>query len=92
MFEDGVLIAIGGITQDQYLHDPQIGRLRRIYVRARWRGRGAGTRMVEYLLAVAEKSFRGVRLRAQNERAGRLYERLGFRPLVDPEATHILWF
>ena len=92
LFEGGVLVAIGGLTRDPYAEGPEVGRLRRIYVRAAWRDRGVGTQMVKFLLAEAKKSFRAVRLRAENDRAARLYERLGFRPLVDPEATHTLLF
>lgn len=29
-------------------------------------------------------------LRAENHHAARLYERLGFEPIADPNATHIL--
>ena len=89
-FEGGVLIAIGGLTVDSFLGDPEVGRLRRIYVRTAWRRCGAGAQMVEFLLAEARRSFRAVRLRAENDNAARLYERLGFRPLNDPEATHVL--
>ena len=90
--DDGVLIAIGGLTRDPFTGEAEVGRLRRIYVRTAWRSRGAGTQMVRFLLGEARRSFRGVRLRAENDGAARLYERLGFQPLADAEATHELWF
>ena len=92
IFAGDELIAIGGLTRDTFLDDPKVGRLRRIYVRAAWRNLGLGKQMVKYLLAEARSSFHAVRLRAENERAARLYEGLGFRPLVDWEATHMLPF
>lgn len=91
-FDGEALIAIGGLTRDPFLNDPKVGRLRRIYVRAAWRNRGVGKQMVQYLLAEARATFDAVRLRAENDRAARLYEGLGFRPLMDPEATHMLRF
>ena len=91
-FEGAVLVAIGGLSRDPYLNDPQVGRLRRIYVRAAWRRLGVGMQVVEFLLAEAKKSFRVVRLRAENEGAARLYERLGFCPVMDPDASHTLRF
>ncbi len=92
VFEGDVLIAIGGLTRDPFAGEPEVGRLRRIYVRRACRNRGVGAQIVEFLVGEAMKSFRAVRLRAENDGAARLYERLGFCPLVDPEATHVLWF
>ena len=91
-FDEAVLLAIGGLSRDPYLNDPEVGRLRRIYVRAGWRAHGVGTQMTEYLISEAKKTFRTVRLRAENDRAARLYERLGFLPVTDPHASHILRF
>ena len=89
-FDGAVLIAIGGLSRDPYLNDPLVGRLRRIYVRPAWRRHGVGMHMVEYLLAEAKRKFQVVRLRAENDHAARLYERLGFSPVTDPHATHAL--
>ncbi len=91
-FDEGELIATGGLTMDPFFSDAQIGRLRRIYVRRAWRNSGIGTQMVQFLLAEAQRNFRAVRLRAENDRAARLYERLGFLPFADAEATHMRWF
>jgi predicted GNAT family acetyltransferase len=47
---------------------------------------------VTTLVEEARKSFRIVRLRAENANAARLYERIGFAPIASPDATHILLF
>jgi GNAT superfamily N-acetyltransferase len=90
---DGLeLIAIGGLNRDPFLNDPAVGRIRRIYVRADSRGAGVGTALVRFLLAEARPHFLHVRLRAVTPDAARLYKTLGFRPIVDPHATHVLAF
>ena len=42
------------------------------------------------MLAEASAVFRRVRLQAENDAAARLYERLGFIPIDDEHATHML--
>ena len=91
-FEEGMLVGVGGLNRDPFLADPRVGRIRRVYVRRAWRNRGAGEVLVKSLLGTARKSFRSVRLRAENTGAARLYERIGFAPIDDPSATHILTF
>jgi predicted GNAT family acetyltransferase len=47
---------------------------------------------MQALIGEARKSFRSVRLRAENDAAARLYERIGFIEINNPDATHILHF
>ena len=89
-FKGTDLIAIGGLNRDPFLNDPTVGRIRRVYVRADSRRLGVGTQLVKQLLAEARPHFQSVRLRAVTPDAARLYETLGFRPILDPHATHIL--
>jgi GNAT superfamily N-acetyltransferase len=86
------LAALGGLNRDPFAGRPEIGRLRRIYVRAAWRRKGMGAAVVIALLDRARGHFSCVRLRAENPAAARLYERLGFVSIPDPSATHILRF
>jgi GNAT superfamily N-acetyltransferase len=87
-FADHVLVAVGGLNRDPFVADPELGRIRRVYVRQAWRNRGVGEALVRWLLAEARKSFGSVRLRAENAGAARLYERIGFAPIDDANATH----
>jgi GNAT superfamily N-acetyltransferase len=86
------LVAIAGLNIDPFLDDPAICRLRRVYVRSAWRNQGIGRALIAFILADARQNFRSIRLRAENGDAARLYERLGFQPIADSHATHILHF
>jgi GNAT superfamily N-acetyltransferase len=90
--EQGLLVAVGGLNCDPFGGRPDMGRIRRVYVRPAWRNKGIGRALVISLIDQARTHFRCVRLRAENEEAARLYERIGFSPLESPDATHILIF
>jgi len=90
VFEDGTLIAIGGLTIDPFLPSANLGRIRRVFVRAASRNQGVGQALMRALIGHARRTFPAVRLRAENADAARLYERLGFLPIDDPNASHIL--
>jgi GNAT superfamily N-acetyltransferase len=90
--DHGQLVAVGGLTIDPFTTQPQTGRIRRVYVRSAWRNQGVGRALVSTLVEQARKSFRHVRLRAENASAAHLYESIGFTPIEDPGATHILSF
>jgi GNAT superfamily N-acetyltransferase len=86
------LIGVGGLNIDPFAEDPSLGRIRKVYIRPGWRNQGIGRLLVSTLVERARKSFRSVRLRAENANAARLYERLGFVAILDPNASHILRF
>ena len=90
--DQGLLVAVGGLNCDPFAGRPDMGRIRRIYVRAAWRNQGIGRALMTALIDQAGSHFRCVRLRAENAGAARLYESLGFVPIVSPDATHILYF
>ena len=94
-FEEDVLVAVGGLTIDRFVPSvgkPDTARLRRVYVRPAWRNKGIGRALVETLITEARKTFTCVRLRAESDQAARLYEKLGFIPIFNPDASHILFF
>jgi GNAT superfamily N-acetyltransferase len=90
--DQGLLVAVGGLNCDPFAGRPDMGRIRRVYVRAAWRNQGIGRALMTALIDQAGSHFRCVRLRAENAGAARLYESLGFAPIVSPDATHILHF
>jgi GNAT superfamily N-acetyltransferase len=89
---DGLLVAVGGLNCDPFAGRADVGRIRRVYVRPAWRDKGIGRALVTTLIEQASTHFRCVRLRAENADAARLYERIGFVPIDNPDATHILYF
>jgi GNAT superfamily N-acetyltransferase len=89
-FEHDVLVAVGGLNIDPFANDPNVGRVRRVYVRPPWRNRGIGRALVTALVGLARGHFRRVRLRAESPDARRLYERMGFEPTAEPDATHAM--
>ncbi len=90
--DQGVLVAVGGLNCDPFAGRPDIGRIRKVYVRQAWRSRGVGRALVTTLVEEARIHFRCVRLRAENANAALLYEKIGFTPIANPDATHILIF
>jgi GNAT superfamily N-acetyltransferase len=90
--DDGLLVAVGGLNVDPFAGRPDMGRIRRVYVRQAWRNKGIGRALVTALVDVARGHFRSVRLRAENADAARLYENMGFVPVSSPDATHIMVF
>lgn len=89
-FDGDALVAVGGLNVDPFANDRDVGRVRRVYVRPAWRNRGIGRALVTALVERARGNFRCVRLRAENPDARRLYERMGFEPTTEPEATHAM--
>ena len=87
-----LLMAVGGLTCDPFAGRPDMGRIRKVYVRPAWRGKGIGAALVTHLVAQARAHFHCVRLRAENAGAARLYERIGFVAVDDANATHLLQF
>jgi GNAT superfamily N-acetyltransferase len=90
--DQGLLVAVGGLNCDPFAGRPDVGRIRRVYVRPAWRDKGIGRALVTTLVEHARAHFRCVRLRAENTNAARLYERIGFAPIASRDATHILIF
>ena len=88
--DQGLLVAVGGLNCDPFAGSPDMGRIRRVYVRPAWRNKGIGRALVISLIDQARTHFRCVRLRAENAEAARLYERIGFVQVESPDATHIL--
>jgi len=84
------LIAIGGLNRDPYAGQAWIGRLRHLYVRKSERRSGVGSTLVRQLLRHAEGIFHLVRLRTGTREAAAFYVGLGFCPVQDKAATHVM--
>lgn len=87
-FLDGRLVGVGGVTHDPW--QPDIGRLRHLYVLREMRGRGVGRLLVARIVEEAGRAFPVLRLRTRAAAAKRLYESFGFIPTAEPFETHRL--
>jgi GNAT superfamily N-acetyltransferase len=88
---DSRVIAVCGLNVDPYTSEARVGRVRHLYVLARYRRSGIGRRLVAEVIAAARPSFARLRLRTDTAEAARFYERPGFRPCVGlSNCTHTL--
>ena len=85
------LVGICGLNRDPYLSDPNVGRVRHLYVLRGYRRAGTGRSLVETLIADARRHFRLLVLRTTKPDADRFYRALGFsaEPRFE-QATHYL--
>jgi GNAT superfamily N-acetyltransferase len=86
----GQLVGVCGLNVDPYVGDDRVGRVRRLYVLAEYRGLGIGSRLVDAVVRAARGRFLSLRLRTESPAAAAFYERLGFRRVELPDCTHVL--
>jgi ribosomal protein S18 acetylase RimI-like enzyme len=84
------LVGVCGLNVDPYAVQPEVGRLRHLYVLSAYRRLGVGRLLVEAVLEAARGRFGLLRLRTTNPAAARLYESLGFRIGGGPDCSHTL--
>jgi GNAT superfamily N-acetyltransferase len=87
---DTELMGVCALYRDPFLDDPEVARLRHLYVAARARRAGIGRRLVEEAILRAGGRFRRIRLRTDSKAAAALYAALGFSRTTEPNATHTL--
>jgi len=88
---DQQLIAIGGAHPDTYVNQPQIGRIRHVYVLPDYRRTGVGKLIMEALIDHARAHFEILTLRTPTAHGDAFYTALGFsREVRFAESTHWL--
>jgi GNAT superfamily N-acetyltransferase len=88
-FQATRLIAIGGLTHDPYSRDPNVGRVRHLYVMPQWRRHGIGTKLQAEIERQAQAHFSTIVLRTDTKIAASFYESLGYeRMAACRNATH----
>jgi GNAT superfamily N-acetyltransferase len=85
-FDGGRLVGVAGLNIDPYAGDPDVGRLRHVYVLQSHRRSGVGAALVRRLLSEAAGRFKIVRL--WTGRASDFYDNLGFIPILQSNVTH----
>jgi ribosomal protein S18 acetylase RimI-like enzyme len=87
----GQTVGVCGLNVDPYTVQPNVGRVRHLYVLSAYRRLGVGRDLVTEIVEAARARFDLLRLRTHNAAAARLYERLGFRRAVDvTDCTHVM--
>ncbi|MBS2037366.1 GNAT family N-acetyltransferase [bacterium] len=84
-YQDGRLVGTAGLNLDPFEKDPNVGRVRRVYVLPGYRGQGIARRLLQTVLK--HNRFPILHLRSTPE-ACRLYESLGFTPTGRDNPTH----
>jgi N-acetylglutamate synthase-like GNAT family acetyltransferase len=83
----GTVVGIGGLNRDPYFNDPNIGRLRHLYVESIWRRHGIGCLLVTYLINEANQHYQLLTLRTDTPAADEFYQKLGFKTQPSWEHT-----
>lgn len=85
------IAGVCGLNIDPYADDPQVGRVRHLYVSADRRRKGIGRALVGRVVSEARKSFKTLTLRTNSPDAAAFYEALGFRRTdTHTQSTHSL--
>ncbi|MBO1583101.1 GNAT family N-acetyltransferase [Bacillus sp. XF8] len=91
VFQDEVLIGIGGINQDPYMKAKVVGRLRRFYISKAYRRKGIGNLLLRKILSDAKEHFQTVVLYTDTKQASQFYISNGFMKSEGYQgATHYL--
>jgi GNAT superfamily N-acetyltransferase len=91
VYFDQQLVAIGGLNRDPYLSQPDIGRVRHLYVLSAWRKQGIGKQLVQAIIAAAKGRFRLLTVRTFSAEADGFYRAIGFqtKPEIDGATHHL---
>ena len=87
---DGIIVAMGGLNQDPYINDANVGRVRHVYVLKKYRGFGLSRIILNLIINLARENFKTLRLSTMNPVAASLYESMGFEKIDEFKATHII--
>ncbi len=90
IFISDLCIGIGGLNVDPYINDPNIGRIRHLYVSQEHRRKGFATLLLKRIIRIAATNFELVRLSTHNPNASSFYESMGFDNSKGEKETHIL--
>lgn len=83
---DSELLGVGGLTPDLYIDQPDIGRVRHLYVLPAHRAEGV---LIGAIIEEAHLYYRALRLRTDTQTTA-FYRALGFSTTTQLRATHVL--
>ena len=80
-------LGICGLNIDPYTDEPDIGRLRHLYVSQQFRNRGIATALVNKVIDRAKKHFFVLRLKSTQDAKG-FYKKMGFSGNISEHESH----
>ncbi|MFX0022598.1 MAG: GNAT family N-acetyltransferase [Candidatus Hermodarchaeota archaeon] len=83
-------IGLGGLNVDPYINNPNIGRVRHVYISPKYRRKGLGILLLNKIIHNSANHFELLRLYTNNLIASTFYESLGFKQSFSLKVTHIL--
>lgn len=86
------LIGTGGLNRDPYTEEPNVGRVRHLYIREAYRRKGFATLLMNVIIGHAQQHFAVLRLFTENPAAGEFYETLDFQRIHGNKVSHVLVF
>ncbi|WP_354702687.1 GNAT family N-acetyltransferase [Brevibacillus panacihumi] len=90
---DERIVGVCGLNLDPYERDPDVGRVRHLFVEQSVRKMGIARTLVSEVVREAANHYRILLLRTRNPAADQLYRSLGFStPTVYHHATHQMRF
>lgn len=81
-------VGLCGLNVDPFTTEPDVGRIRHLYVLPDYRRLQVGRRLVSACIAAGRGVFRRLRLRATDAGAARFYESIGFVRSAEESASH----
>lgn len=88
-WDNGQLVAIGGLNRDPYSNKSGVGRLRRFYISEKVRRQGIGTQLLQKIVDHARGHFKELVVRTDSANADAFYRANGFSgDLGLPDASH----
>ncbi|ASP38797.1 GNAT family N-acetyltransferase [Bacterioplanes sanyensis] len=85
---DGELVGIGGVNQDPYRCNADIGRVRRLYVMNHARSLGVGKALMQEIEQHASQYFDELQLFTDTSAAANFYSALGYSPVGLENISH----
>ena len=76
--ENGNVVGVGGLNIDPYAHDPQVARIRHVYISKNHRRRAIGRGLVDRLIELAKGRFQELRLKTDTVGGDLFYRSIGF--------------
>jgi GNAT superfamily N-acetyltransferase len=85
--EQSRLTGVAGLNQDPCSQYANVGRVRRFYISAQFRGKGIGKRLLKEVIHYAENYYDSLLLYTDTDEAKLSYERNGFKCVYNQYKT-----